>query len=397
MRCVPFDLSLSIRIAFGPGRIAGLSADLDQLVGHKASLLLIADPGVAAAGLVEQVTSALQGGGHQLSTCTEFGGEPKAVQIDAAAAAARRCQADGIIALGGGSVLDLAKLAAAVAVAGAPAEAYALMRTPLPARPLPVIALPTTAGTGAEVTRTAVFTDRAGHKVWAWGDALRPALALLDPDLTLGLPPALTALTGADALVHAIEAATSRRSHPVAASQALHAIRLIMAHLPQAVADGGHAPSRAALLVAATLAGLAIDGAGTGIAHALGHALGSLAPVPHGRAVALALRSSLAWNAAAAPEAFAPVALAMGVAPEPAALAEALAGLLATIGISPDLADVGIGPADAPRLVELCQAPENQPMLAANARQAEPADLAALAAALCAGRCRPIPATEQPA
>jgi alcohol dehydrogenase class IV len=388
MACHPFEAALSIRIACGPGRIEQLAADLDRLAAPGRPVLLAADQGVLAAGLVARVEAVLAAAGRPVVRFAELSGEPKAAAIDAAAAQARAADAAAVVALGGGSALDLGKLAAAIAVADAPAEAYALMATPLPARPLPVIAVPTTAGTGSEVTRTSVFTDRAGHKVWAWGDGLRPALALLDPTMTHGLPPALTAMTGADALVHAIEAATSRRCQPLAAAHGLEAIRLLRRHLAPAVADGADLEARGGVLVAACLAGLAIDAAGTGIAHALGHALGSLAPVPHGRAVALALRAALAWNVAGAPAAYAGVAEALGVAAPSAALPAALAGHFAEwldrIGVVAGLADHGLGPAAAPDLVERTLAQENQPMLAANARAATRADLDALAAAILA-------------
>jgi alcohol dehydrogenase class IV len=311
----PFTLEQSTRIAFGPGRIDGLGDDVSALAGPDCRVLLIGDRGVERAGLVARASAAIAKAGHQITQLADLDSEPSAEAIDRAAGIGRESRAAFVAAVGGGSALDLAKLAAAAIPADRSAEAYALGAEPLPADALPVICVPTTAGTGSEVTRTSVLTDRRGRKVWAWGDALRPRLALLDPELTMGLPPALTAATGLDALVHAIEAASARRRNPISEAQALQAIRMIAGHLEAAVDNPGDRAARAAMQVGACLAGLAIDGAGTGIAHGLGHALGTLARVPHGRAVALSLRIALPWNAAADPGRFHPIAAAMGLGP----------------------------------------------------------------------------------
>jgi alcohol dehydrogenase class IV len=384
-----FTLEQTTRIAFGEKCVEGVTADVDSLVGPAARVLLVADAGVAAAGLVARALDALRRGGSEVTVLADLTGEPTAAAIDGAAARAREVGATVVVALGGGSALDAGKLAAAVA-RGEPAEAYALAARPLPADPLPVVCVPTTAGTGAEVTRTAVFSDSAGRKVWAWGEALRPRIALLDPTLTVSLPPAITAMTALDALVHAIEAATSRRAHPLADAPALHAIRLICAHLPVALQRPADLEARGGLLIAACLAGLAIDAAGTAIAHALGHALGTLAKVPHGRAVALSLRVALAWNVPAAPERHRAVAAAMGLSriADERALARALAArfdaLVRGAGLAVSLAGDGLGAGDADRLTDALLAAENRPMLEANARAPSPAEARALVADLLA-------------
>jgi alcohol dehydrogenase class IV len=383
-----FTLEQSARIASGPGRIDGLGDDASALAGSGCRVLLIGDRGVERAGLVARAGAALAKAGHEITQFAELDGEPSAEAIDRAAAIGREGGAALVVAVGGGSALDLGKLAAAAIPADRSAEAYALCAEPLPAGTLPIICVPTTAGTGSEVTRTSVLTDREGRKVWAWGDALRPKLALLDPELTTGLPATLTAASGLDALVHAIEAASGRRCNPISDAQALHAIRMIAGHLEAAVCDSGDRAARAAMQVGACLAGLAIDSAGTGIAHALGHALGSLARVPHGRAVALALRIALPWNAAADPGRFHGIAEAMGLGRRvaDAALPEALGArfdaLLRAVGIDVSLAKDGMTGDDAERLVEVTMAPENRPMLENNARIVRASDAAALSRAL---------------
>ena len=369
----PGSVEQSTELACGEHRIADLGADVIARVGPGAPVLLVSDQGLVRAGLVVRAETALVRHGLEVAIFADLDGEPAAGQIDNAAASARQHQARLVVALGGGSALDAGKLAAAIAPADLEAEAYALAVRPLPRVPLPVIAIPTTAGTGSEMTRTAVFTDQAGRKVWAWGEALRPRLALLDPTLTTGLPAALTAISGLDALVHAIEAATGQRATPTSTGHALDAIRLVLAHLETAVRRPDDLRARTGMLRAACLAGRAIDASGTGVAHGLGHALGTLAKVPHGLAVALALRAALVWNAEPAPDRFRQIAQAMGLertddAQLGAALAARYDALLVAVDCTLDLTRYGLGAADAQRLTDATLAPENRPMLENNAR-----------------------------
>ena len=219
-------------------------------------------------------------------------------------AGARRCPGRSSIGVGGGSALDTAKQAAVVAAAAMGVEHYALGANPLPGH-RPMIAIPTTAGTGAEVTRTCIVTDRAGRKVWTWGDELLPDLVVLDPASTVTMPAHVTAATGLDAFVHALEAVSGRRSHRArdrSGTARPAARRSTTSRSPSPIPTDLDA--RQAMQEAALLAGLAIDGGGTGIAHSIGHALGTLAHVPHGVAVAIGLAAALDWNVAGAPEAY---------------------------------------------------------------------------------------------
>lgn len=371
----------------GPGSVDRLGATAAGLAGPGAAVLLVADPGLAASGLDAPARRSLAAAGLRVTVFTGLRPDPTETQIDAAADAARRAEARLVVGFGGGSALDVAKLAAAAAAADRGSGAYALMAAPLPAGALPVVAVPTTAGTGAEATRTAVYTLESGAKAWAWGDVLRPRVAVLDPLLTAGLPQHVTAATGIDALVHAIEAASSRRATPDAEAWALEAARLAARWLPLAMASPGDMAARMAMLDAAALAGFAIDACGTGVAHALGHALGAIGHVPHGRAVGLSLRVALAGNAAAAPAVHARIARAMGLdGPDDATLAAVLPAafdrLLRQVGLQVDLAPDGLGPADAPRLAAAAGAVENRPMLDANCRALSPSEIAALAEAM---------------
>ena len=371
-----FSFQSPTHIAFGLGRIDKLGADLARLGGDGAAVLLVSDPGVAEAGLVARVSAVLEDAGLAVATFTDVKSDPLAASADAAAELARGRAARAVVGLGGGSALDIAKLAAALATAEAPAEHYALGANPLPRGGLPRVCVPTTAGTGSEVTRTSVITSADARKLWVWGEGLRADLALLDPGLTLGLPAGLTAATGIDATVHAVEGCTVRRANPLADGYCLQAIRLLAGGaLVRAVEAPDDVEARGTVLLAATLAGIGFDATGTGIAHAMGHALGALAGVHHGRAVGLSLTAALAWNAEAAPTPHAAVARALGAPCDglddeaaAALAAPAFADLIAAVGLPVSLEDAGLGEADAGRLAELTMAPENTPMRDANCR-----------------------------
>ena len=379
-------------MSFGVGRLARLPDDVAALVGAGARVLVVTDGGLVATGLPALVAEGLRAAGHTVEVFSEVQSDPTAASIDAAAARARAIAADVIVGLGGGSALDAAKLAACVAVAEAPAEAYAVMARPLPDNPIRKILVPTTSGTGAEMTRTSVYGIGAGRKVWAWGAALKADLAILDPVATRGLPAPLTAATGLDALVHAIEACTHRRATPVVEGLAQQAIRMLAGSLERAVAAPGDLEARGRMAVGSALAGAAIDACGTGIAHAFGHALGTLAHIHHGRAVALAMRVTMPWACAARPELYAPVALALGVDPGGTAdtLGLALAGaarfeaLLRAVALPVSLAGDGLAIGDAARLAAVAVAPENRPMVDSNAVQPTDADVMTLARAILA-------------
>jgi alcohol dehydrogenase class IV len=382
-----FDFGPTTAVAFGVDRVEKLAADVTGLVGDNSAVLLVSDPGIAAIG--DRVEGILKAGGHKVTRFQDIRSDPLASQIDAAAELARRHGARLVVGLGGGSALDVAKTTAAVAPGKEPAEHYALAVNPFPNGTLKRICIPTTSGTGSETTKVTVFTNAKGEKVWAWSPAVSANLALLDPRLTVGLPPHLTAATGIDALVHAIEACTIRRANPMNDAVCLHAIRLVAAHLPRAVSAPDDLTARGHVQIAAATAGIAIDNAGTGVAHAIGHALGALGHVHHGRAVGLSLRVALAWNAEASPVRHAAVAAALGVPTEGRSEAAIVADLGAafdqfcrTTGLGISLAKDGLGKADSQKLADLTMAPENKPMRDSNCRPITAADALALSEAL---------------
>ena len=282
--------------------------------------------------------------------------------------------------------MDVAKLAAVVSAGKRGAEHYALAQNPLPSRRVPTVMIPTTSGTGAEVTRTAVITDERGRKVWLWGEGVAPDLAILDPEMTVGLPHPLTAATGLDALVHAIEACTHNRANPVVQALGLQAIRMIADNFRTALEQPDHLDARGRLAVAATLAGMAINSSGCCVAHAMGHALGTIAQVHHGRAVALVLNAIFAWNAENMVAVHADIARCLGVKDAgqgdrelALAGAETYARLVRDAGIELSLSKDGLGGADVSRLVAATLAPENIGMCQAACRIPDEADLKRIA------------------
>jgi alcohol dehydrogenase len=246
-----------------------------------------------------------------------------------------------VVAVGGGSVIDAAKGIALAAVN--PERGRALDYRGTFARPaLPLVAVPTTAGTGAETNAFGVVTDvQAARKFYVGHASTLPAAAILDPDLTLGLPPAGTAATGMDALTHALESYLSRRANPWADGIALQVMRMVSAHLARAVADGADREARSQMLLAAHLAGAAMATTGLGLCHAIGHSLGARFGIAHGVALSLVLPQVLRFNLAACEERLADVAFALGAgdtardpAGNAAAAIDAITGLQDRLGLT---------------------------------------------------------------
>jgi alcohol dehydrogenase class IV len=356
----------SVSIAFGDGVSSAFVEELSGLF-HGKKVCLISDPGVVQTGITGRITEALERKGYRVALFSAVQRDPTFEAIDAAVDFVRSSSPSAVIGLGGGSALDTAKLAAVAAAGERSTHEYALMACPLPERTATLIAIPTTAGTGSEVTRTVVFSHVDHHKVWAWGEPLRPDFVVLDPELTVSLPSSLTAFTGLDALVHAIEASTNRETHPFAQANGLRAITLVAQNLKRALMTPDDLESRKNLMIASTLAGMAIDAVGTGIAHGIGHALSTLTPLHHGRSVAVALDAVYPRNAEANIPVHAEIALALGVSrvDDPPDLlaqrgARAFHDLILETGIETSLRKDGLSAQDLDRLVDVILSPENR-------------------------------------
>lgn len=375
-----FSLNAVPEIHFGAGRAGALAGDVAAVAPGAARVLLVADAALVSLGLLAPLCQALEAAGLETALYGEIAGEPKAYQIDAAAEAARRLPADAVIAIGGGSALDIGKLAAAIAPGQEAAMHYALAAHPLPAHGIPAICVPTTAGTGSELSATNIFANEAGKKLWIWGQETKPKRVVLDPALTVTLPPALTAWTGLDAFVHALESCTNRNASAGNSLTAHKALALIAGALETAVRAPGNLQARGDLLLGSALAGIAIDNCGTAVAHNISHALAGLAPVHHGLATALGLEITLAWSVAADEGAFAAAARACGLAAANE-LPAWYGDLMTRCGVERRLPDA-FKAFDAATLAAEMRAPENQPMRRATARPVEDADLDRFAAAV---------------
>ena len=354
-------VSYGPRIISAAGSLDSLGAEVKALAGQGVSVLLVADSGLKPFGIIGRAVAALEAAGHLVSTYSDIAGEPKESQVEAARQLGKSKNVKAVVCLGGGSALDAGKLAAVMLGTDAPIEKFRLAAEPLPEKSVPIVCAPTTAGTGSEMTGISVVSDSNKTKFWFWGSPLEADLALLDPELTVGLPPKFTAMTGMDALVHAIEAATNRNAGRESDVPAYEAMRLVVKHLPIAVLEPKNIEARGKMLEAAALGGLAIAKAGTALAHNIGHALGSLAPVPHGHAVTLAMAATAEWVVDGNREAYTKVAVAMGEGHDADKVPAAFRRLTKTVGLdlNASVAAPGLTPE---KLAAAMAAPENASM-----------------------------------
>lgn len=325
----PFSHVGPTQLTYGPGALDRLAKA--RPLRRAARLLVVADATMVELGFVERVTGLL--GERVALVDTDAVPDACADHVDRLGATMVAEGIDGVVAIGGGSVLDTAKAAAAVCARthkdGTQVRIRALtgvsqVRTPL----LPIVAIPTTAGTGSEATQFAVVKDHgAREKLVLVDPVLIPPFAIVDPTLATGLPAAVTAASGLDALTHAFEAVASRMHNPVGDALATEAIRRIVADraLERAMADGSDVDARGDMMLAAFLAGQAVSSNMLGVSHALAHALGAHFGVAHGVANGMFLADVVRFNAPKATAAYSRVATALGITDTPAVQIEALA------------------------------------------------------------------------
>lgn len=329
----------STRISFGAGALTEVAAIAQQQGLSK--VLLVTDTGLVRAGIATQVSEMLAGAGVESVIFDAVEANPSVETVNLARDTYRAQGCAGLIAVGGGSPMDTAK-AVGVLVTN-PGRLLEYVGIGKVIYPLPtLIAIPTTTGTGSEVTQFIVITDHAQRRKVVIGSPLvAPSHALLDPELVANLPDGLLAATAMDALTHAIESVISTFASPFTDGLALEAIRLIDANLRAARTSQALAP-RANLLYASTMAGLAFSYARTGLVHGMAHPLSAYYNVPHGLANAILLPDVLAFNAPACELALVRVAQAMGQASNSAAAVAAIRRLGADAGIPPNLSSVGV-------------------------------------------------------
>lgn len=332
-----FNMGRVPPVTFGAGRISKVPDLVANLGGGP--VFIIADAILAELGATDRLTEDLTSSGIAFSLAADVAGEPKETLVDDLCTQVRNANAKVVIGLGGGAAMDTAKLVAAIANSNQPARDFALAARPLPTNGLPAIAIPTTAGTGSEVTRTSIVSTPEGLKNWYFGEELMFAQAVLDPELTLSLPPNITAWTGIDAVAHALEGSTTGTTSPAGLLFGLEALRILAEALPRAVADGADLEARGRVLWGSMVAGLALHNCNTHMGHNISHALGSLARVHHGHATGLALEVSLPWLVARPEGAqnYALAAQALGGAATAEALPTTYAGLMRACDIAAEL------------------------------------------------------------
>lgn len=293
--------------------------------------LLITDKMMVQLGYAARIQDTLTASGLTADIFADTVPEPTVASIQAGVDMARSGDYDSIIALGGGSPIDSAKAIGILAKLGGEMREYKFPRNVTEAG-LPIIAVPTTAGTGSEVTRFTIITDEQNdEKMLCVGIGFMPVAALVDYSLTLSLPPRVTADTGLDALTHAIEAYVSQKANLYSNSQALAAMRLIGPNLRRAYHDGSDKEAREAMMLGSTLAGVAFSSASVALVHGMSRPIGAFFHVPHGLSNAMLLPRITAFSIPAAAERYADCARAMGVAGEQDSAEQANAKLLAEL------------------------------------------------------------------
>ncbi|MRW90151.1 iron-containing alcohol dehydrogenase [Duganella sp. FT80W] len=353
-----FAFSTVAHIVAELGAAARLGEHIVQRFPEARRALLVTDPGFLNTGLAGAPAASLRATGLAVETYSQVVADPPEAVVLQAVEAARTFGADIVIGLGGGSSMDVAKLIAVLAASDQPLSAIYGIGNVKGAR-LPLVQIPTTAGTGSEVTNIAIVTTGATTKMGVVAPQLYADLALLDAELTLGLPPAVTAATGIDAMVHAIEAYTSKhKKNPLSDMLARKALQLLSTNLITVCENGKNLGARQAMLLGAMLAGQAFANAPVAAVHALAYPIGGVFHVPHGLSNSLVLPHVLRFNAPAAAGLYAELAeivvpAASGsVEARAEALAVAMQQIAIVTGIERTLQQVGITEADLDRLAD---------------------------------------------
>ncbi len=349
--------------AVGEGSVAEIA---QHVKAHGSRAFVVSDPGVRAAGVLDSVTDALTKDGLDWITFDDVDPNPTDTNVAAGVESLRGFGTEHtvMVLVGGGSVMDCGKYIAMAAPSGVNDSSlafspelddadridFATLAPParVSAPCVPTVAVPTTSGTASETNGGGLITRSEDHRKLTFSNPdVAPRAVVLDPSLTVGLPPGATAVCGMDVLTHAIEAYTSTAANPYADGLALHAIRLTGRWLPQAVADGSDIEARAAMQIASHLAGRAFSsGPLLGLVHATGHPVSGTFGAAHGQTLATMLPYVMRFNIEAVSDRYADVGQALGVARDPLAAIEAVETLSATVGTNRSLSDLGATSAD---------------------------------------------------
>ncbi len=351
-----FGFTLPTEIVYGPGVLKELPGILKRLGCSRPAI--ITDPGIIKAGITGRVTSLLENASVPYVTYGSVEANPKDTNCEEGAALAREFGADSLIAIGGGSPIDCAKAVGVLLAHNADRIKPYEGKTAATKPQVPMIAIPTTSGTGSEVTFSAVITDTANHyKMTVKSPFTAARLALCDPELTMSVPPLTTAATGVDALTHAIEAYTANCAEPIADALALYSIELISHNLETAVRNGSDPEARSAMLMGSILGGMAFSHSDVASVHCVAESLGGMCDLPHGMCNAIFLPYVMEYNMDFCPEKYARVAQAMGLSFDTVqegakAAVQAVKDLCRAVGL-PNFRSQNVDPADFEVLAEM--------------------------------------------
>ncbi len=379
----PFTFNTTPSIVFEPGASGRLGALAARRLGS--SILFVTDPGLRRLGLCDPALASLETEGCKVTAFDAVEADPSRNTLMKAVEAGRSAGATGVVGFGGGSSLDVAKLAALLIGSGEDLDqAWGVAQAKGPR--LPLVLVPTTAGTGSEVTPVSIITVGENEKRGVSSPVILPDVALLDAALTIGLPPAITAATGVDAMVHAIEAYASANpnNNPLSKMLARQALQLLGASIEKAVFEGGDIEARGAMLLGSMLAGQAFANSPVAAVHALAYPIGGTFHVPHGLSNALVLPHVLRFNAPdaahlyaeIAADAFPHLAREDGIQGRCAAFIEELADLSKRLGMQTRLTEVGIAAEHLPAMA--ADAMKQTRLLVNNPRPVTEADALAI-------------------
>ena len=375
----PFTFNTTPSIVFEYGAGARLGAIASTCLGGR--VLFVTDPGLRQLGLCDPALHSLEAAGAEVFVFDAVEADPSRATLMDAVHAGLAAQVSGVVGFGGGSSLDVAKLSALLIGSGEDLDAaWGVAQAKGPR--LPLVLVPTTAGTGSEVTPVAIITVGAEAKLGVSSVVILPDIAVLDAQLTEGLPAAITAATGVDAMVHAIEAYASKsaNNNPMSKMLARQALQLLGANIETAVFNGNDTAARGAMLLGSMFAGQAFANSPVAAVHALAYPIGGTFHVPHGLSNAVVLPHVLRFNAAdaahvyaqIAADAFPELAAERGAQARCAGLIDALAGLTRKLGLRTKLRDVGIEQAHLPKMA--ADAMLQQRLLVNNPRAVSEAD-----------------------
>ncbi|WP_416385319.1 iron-containing alcohol dehydrogenase [Sinorhizobium meliloti] len=354
-----FNTTPSIRHMSGGAARLGKILNGLPFARQQAAVMLVTDPGIMKLGLAAPAIDDLKAHGFDVTVIDSVEPDPKASTVLEATELARNKNIACVVGFGGGSSMDVAKVIAVLACNSQPLDKMYGVDQAIGGR-LPLVLVPTTAGTGSEVTSISILTTVTEEKKGIVSAILLPDIALLDPDLTLGLPPHITAATGVDAMVHAIEAYTSRsaNNNPISRALATQALDLLGINIREAVCNGDNREARGNMLLGSMLAGQAFANSPVAAVHALAYPIGSLFQVPHGLSNALVLAEVMRFNAPEcgpqyaelAPHVFPDINVGRSSQAVASEFIERLSALNSELGLEAGLRHVGITQADIPRL-----------------------------------------------